>query len=361
MSEILVTFKSENIEKTMGVSSTQTIGEFREAAQMLLDLPENSPCTVILERTDETLRDDLSFKDVNIQHNDKLIIISPTEPSSSPPKEDSEPKINHTNPSQAESIEPPDKNSGSGLKDLSKPIVTASIIIGSCIFGGLALSKYIPTLYSQQTQQTQQQQTPQPTPVSQSSISPVSPPSQPPISPPLQPPPPISPPPIHSSSTNAIIIGQAGKKNIRRGPGLEYGVRHIAYPGDRVQIIDSTRNSDNFPWYRIYFPKSRADGWIAGNLIAVDGQSPSQIPSQPYPNPPSSSSGTNATVGGAQGTKNIRSSAGTIYGIVGKVRTGDRIQILGTSYDRGGYQWYNIYDPQSGARGWIAAQLVSRD
>lgn len=356
MSEIQVTFKSGNIEKTIGVSSTQTIGEFREVAQMFLDMPENSPCTVILERTDETLRDDLSFKDVNIQHNDKLIIISPTKPSSSPPKEDSESKINPTNSSQPESIEPPDKNSRSGLKDLSKPIVTASIIIGSCIFGGLALSKYIPTLYSQQTQQTQQPQTPQPTPVSQSSISPV---SQPPISPPLQPPPPISPPPIHSSSTNAIIIGQAGKKNIRRGPGLEYGVRHIAYPGDRVQIIESTRNSDNFPWYHIYFPKSGADGWIAGNLIAVDGQSTYQP--QPQRQPLSSSSRTNATVSGTSGTKNIRSGAGTIYGVVGEVRTGDRIQILGTSYDRGGYQRYNIYDPQSGARGWIAAQLVSRD
>ncbi|MFM8298882.1 MAG: SH3 domain-containing protein, partial [Microcystis aeruginosa] len=92
-----------------------------------------------------------------------------------------------------------------------------------------------------------------------------------------------------------------------------------------------------------------------------------QYPSQPQIPPPSqpppkvSSSGTNATVSGTPGTKNIRSGAGTVYGVVRTVRTGDRLQILGSSYDRGGYQWYKVYHPQSGTTGWIAAQLISSD
>jgi ATPase subunit of ABC transporter with duplicated ATPase domains len=92
-----------------------------------------------------------------------------------------------------------------------------------------------------------------------------------------------------------------------------------------------------------------------------------QYPSQPQIQPPSqpppkaSSRGTNATVSGTPGTKNIRSGAGTAYGVVGTVRTGDRLQILGSSYDRGGYQWYKVYHPQSGTTGWIAAQLISSD
>ncbi|MFY7886274.1 MAG: SH3 domain-containing protein [Dolichospermum sp.] len=179
---------------------------------------------------------------------------------------------------------------------------------------------------------------------------------------------PFSPPPVQPSinnNTNATIVGQPGKKNIRRGPGLEYAPRHIAYPGDRVQVIKSVRNSDKFIWYHIYFPQSGADGWIAGNLLAVDGQT--TYPSQPQIQPPSqpppkaSSRGTNATVSGTPGTKNMRSGAGTAYGVVGTVRTGDRLQILGSSYDRGGYQWYKVYHPQSGTTGWIAAQLISSD
>jgi hypothetical protein len=92
-----------------------------------------------------------------------------------------------------------------------------------------------------------------------------------------------------------------------------------------------------------------------------------QYPSQPQIQPPSqpppkvSSRGTNATVSGTPGTKNMRSGAGTAYGVVGTVRTGERLQILGSSYDRGGYQWYKVYHPQSGTTGWIAAQLISSD
>jgi hypothetical protein len=92
-----------------------------------------------------------------------------------------------------------------------------------------------------------------------------------------------------------------------------------------------------------------------------------KYPSQPQIQPPSqpppkvSSRGTNATVSGTPGTKNMRSGAGTAYGVGGTVRTGDRLQILGSSYDRGGYQWYKVYHPQSGTTGWIAAQLISSD
>jgi uncharacterized protein YraI len=191
--------------------------------------------------------------------------------------------------------------------------------------------------------------------------------SPPPDSSNAQPPYPIVSPSINTTSvnTNAIVSGKPGTKNLRSGYGLEYRVVGNVNTGDRVRVVDSASNSDNFLWYKIYVPQSGLQGWIASNLLSVDGQPQSQSPIQTQPprqtQSPVSSNGTNATVGGAQGTKNIRSGAGTIYGIVGKVRTGDRIQILGTSYDREGYQWYNIYDPQSGARGWIAAQLVSRD
>jgi uncharacterized protein YgiM (DUF1202 family) len=67
-------------------------------------------------------------------------------------------------------------------------------------------------------------------------------------------------------------------------------------------------------------------------------------------------------VSGTPGTKNIRSGAGTAYAVLGTVRTGDRVQILGSSYDKNGYQWYKVYHPQSGTTGWIAAdQLISSD
>jgi serine/threonine-protein kinase len=70
--------------------------------------------------------------------------------------------------------------------------------------------------------------------------------------------------------TNAVIIGDASEKNIRRGPGTEYGVQHVALPGDRVEILESTTDKGGYTWYRIYFPKSGASGWIAGQLLRAD-------------------------------------------------------------------------------------------
>lgn len=73
-----------------------------------------------------------------------------------------------------------------------------------------------------------------------------------------------------TGDTNAVIIGDSSSKNIRRGPGSEFPVQHIAYPGDRVQITGSEQDSGGYVWYEVYFPKSGASGWIAGQLIRPD-------------------------------------------------------------------------------------------
>ncbi len=81
---------------------------------------------------------------------------------------------------------------------------------------------------------------------------------------------PSSSPPAVSDSTNAVIVGSKGETNIRSGPGTNFGVQHIAYPGDRVKILASDQDSGGYIWYKIYFPKSGASGWIAGQLLQPD-------------------------------------------------------------------------------------------
>lgn len=77
-------------------------------------------------------------------------------------------------------------------------------------------------------------------------------------------------PPAASDGTNAVIVGNKGETNIRRGPGTSFGVQHIAYPGDRVKILASDQDGGGYIWYKIYFPKSGASGWIAGQLLQPD-------------------------------------------------------------------------------------------
>ena len=68
----------------------------------------------------------------------------------------------------------------------------------------------------------------------------------------------------------ATISGEEGSKNIRSGPGTDYGEVHLAYPGDRVEILDTAFDSGDYPWHLVRFPESDAEGWIAGQLLEFD-------------------------------------------------------------------------------------------
>ncbi|WP_017715667.1 serine/threonine protein kinase [Kamptonema formosum] len=79
----------------------------------------------------------------------------------------------------------------------------------------------------------------------------------------------------NSTLTNAIIVGEPGEKNIRSGPGIEYRSSHVAYPGDRIQVIDKAYDQGGYLWYKVYFPQSGAEGWIAGQFVEIDDKVPS--------------------------------------------------------------------------------------
>lgn len=70
---------------------------------------------------------------------------------------------------------------------------------------------------------------------------------------------------------------------------------------------------------------------------------------------------TNARITGDPGSKNIRSGPGTNYAQTHIAFPGDRITIITSDRDQGGFLWHNVYFPESQAQGWIAAQLVKAD
>ena len=74
----------------------------------------------------------------------------------------------------------------------------------------------------------------------------------------------------NTGNTNATIVGQPGSKNVRSGPGTAYGSNHVAYPGNRVRVLERGSDVGGYTWYKVYFPESGADGWIAGQLLSID-------------------------------------------------------------------------------------------
>ena len=189
-----------------------------------------------------------------------------------------------------------------------KKAVLLGGIIGASILGGaLMLKSSIPGFSSASTSQTAKSElssspspspsvqpsasgsSPSPSPISSQPSPPPSPVSTVPPVPPSAATPPSTPAPSvapsfqssqipqrsqtvnsNSDATNATIIGEAGSKNIRSGPGTKFASQHIAYPGDRVRILSSSQDEGGYTWYKVYFPKSGADGWIAAQLINTD-------------------------------------------------------------------------------------------
>jgi serine/threonine-protein kinase len=157
--------------------------------------------------------------------------------------------------------------------------------------------------------------------------------------------------------TNATIVGEPGSKNIRSGPDTDQQVLYEGNPGDRIRIVGVTRNADGFPWFQIQLPNG-SQGWLASQLVKPDTSTGTDAFGTDAV--PSRTDNANATVTGRSGTKNIRSGPGINYSVQGNVTTGDRVRIIGSSKDSGGYVWYRVVTA-AGARGWIAAQLVDRD
>jgi serine/threonine protein kinase, bacterial len=259
-----------------------------------------------------------------------------------------------------------DKNNSSKLL----PVLLGSLVIGLSIIGGILV------LRSSQPVTVVVQQTP--------AISPPPVPVQPTVSPPptrdrnststatavISPPlannqinnrPITTPAPkvINSVSPNSTVIGEPGSKNIRSEPGSGYGVVAQVNVGDRLLVTGQEQESNGFIWYKIYDPQSGVEGWIANHLINIDGTNISSTP--PIRDTTNVVNTTNATIVGKPGSKNIRSGPGTQYSSLHIAYPGDRIKIIESASDQGGYTWYKVYFPESGASGWIAAQLINLD
>lgn len=181
--------------------------------------------------------------------------------------------------------------------------------------------------------------------------------------PPTEPTPTIT--PAAPLNANGTVVGQGGSKNIRSGAGTGFNVVAEVSVSDRIQVIGRTNDSDGYPWYRVVTP-SGSRGWIAGQLIQIDGDAKPVTP-QPRPTPtptptPTPVDRTNATIVSQEaGSKNIRSGPGIGYGVAHEAYPGDRVIIQDSAQDVDGYTWYKISFPESGAQGWIAAQLINRD
>ncbi len=88
----------------------------------------------------------------------------------------------------------------------------------------------------------------------------------------------------NNSNSNAanwgVLHSSDGRINLRAGPGTVNQAIGYGINGDRVQILESNQDSGGYVWYKVWFPKSGAIGWIAGQLLERENSSSSTQPNE---------------------------------------------------------------------------------
>jgi len=149
--------------------------------------------------------------------------------------------------------------------------------------------------------------------------------------------------PVFMQSTTTGAVNRSA--NLRAGPGTTYAIVGSAQPGERVTIVDTNDAGD---WYQL-----TDEQWIAAFLVNITDTTPVATATSAAPRQPVGAATPLATSreGVANRNANLRAGPGTSYAIVGGVRTGQRLTLIGRNADSA---WLQLED---GA--WIAAFLVN--
>lgn len=139
--------------------------------------------------------------------------------------------------------------------------------------------------------------------------------------------------------------------NMRSGAGTGYTVLYVIASGTQCTVQAGPVAANGYQWYQLNCGSSRV-GWVAGqNLKAGSASSPT---------PTKTASG--FPVGSKVKTTaivNMRSGAGTNYGVLRKLSSGVTCTVLGGPTSASGYQWYRL-DCGSSRVGWVAGSYLKK-
>ncbi|AEE95589.1 SpoIID/LytB domain-containing protein [Mahella australiensis] len=130
------------------------------------------------------------------------------------------------------------------------------------------------------------------------------------------------PTPTPTTQTGTVKVGST--LNVRSGAGTQYKVVGSLKNGTKVEVLGESGS-----WYKIKY--GSITGYVSGQYLVVSGTNPA-----PTPTPPSTPSSQTGTVK-VGSMLNVRSGAGTQYKVVGSLKNGTKVEVLGESGS-----WYKI-------------------
>ncbi len=168
--------------------------------------------------------------------------------------------------------------------------------------------------------------------------------------------------PAYTSQISAVVI-EAPVVNLRSGAGSEFEKLGTARKGDVFNILGSSKDSAGKLWYRV--EAAGIGGYICSDYVSVKSATTSAttttttiIPTTTTTKSVGTGSSVRKITTGVVKTEstylNVRSGAGTSYGVIGKVNNGSTVTILGTSGN-----WYKIDYNNSNGYGYVSKDYVS--
>ncbi|MDQ3043776.1 MAG: SH3 domain-containing protein, partial [Chloroflexota bacterium] len=126
--------------------------------------------------------------------------------------------------------------------------------------------------------------------------------------------------------------------NLRNDAGTSAAIVTVLGTGQTGDVLGGPRAANGYNWYQLR--TSSGTGWAADVFLSLAG---------------GTSSGTGIGIGDevqvVNGALNLRSGPGTMFSILTTLADGSRLTVLDGPTSSGGYSWYQVSGPQSGA-GW---------
>lgn len=138
-----------------------------------------------------------------------------------------------------------------------------------------------------------------------------------------------------------VSVSSGSKLNLRSGPGTSYAIKGTVKSGDTVKVLNTEDN-----WVKVTVSSSGKTGWIMAKYVGGSSGSSGSGSS-------GSSSSTQNVYRVTGASLNVRKGAGTSYGKVATLHTGDAFKVTGSSGN-----WFKI-TTFSGISGWVSKNYTT--
>ncbi|MGB3330688.1 MAG: SH3 domain-containing protein [Thermomicrobiales bacterium] len=150
-----------------------------------------------------------------------------------------------------------------------------------------------------------------------------------------------TPPPVDPTTYTHRV---SAALNLRTGAGTSNAIIVTLPVGTRLKLLGGPISANGYQWYQVQ-AEGYGTGWAINAFDVIVTETPSTPPPTTTPPP---ASWTHIV---DNGPLNLRSGAGTSYGVIGSLANGVKLRLLTGPTSANGYTWYQV-TTDTGLTGW---------